>query len=44
MPGPLVPGKYRLVIKEFESHFEDGARPENRVAGNRIVYADAINL
>jgi hypothetical protein len=44
MPGPLVPGKYRLVIQEFESHFEDGAHPQDRVAGSRMVYADAINL
>src|SRR5262249_49470810 len=26
MTGALVPGKYRLIIQEFESHFEDGSR------------------
>jgi hypothetical protein len=44
IPGPLVPGKFRLVIQEFESHFEDGAHPQDRVFGKRIVYADTINL
>jgi hypothetical protein len=44
MPEPIVAGKYRLVIKEFESHFQDGAGHQDRVVGNRLTYADAINL
>lgn len=44
MPAPFVAGKYRVVVKEFESHYQDGAGPDGQVVGSRLVYADAINL
>jgi hypothetical protein len=46
MPEKIGTGKYRLVVKEFESYYNDGHMegwPKSGIA-ERLVYADIIGL
>jgi hypothetical protein len=46
MPEPIGAGKYRIVIKEFESYYNDDSSAADPTKGvvTRLVYADTIEV
>jgi hypothetical protein len=42
MPESIGSGKYRIVVKEFESYYDDYTSPTN--SATRLVYADTIDV
>jgi hypothetical protein len=46
MPEPTGSGKYRIVVKEFESYYDDDSQETDPTKGvaTRLIYADTIDL
>ena len=46
MQEPIGSGKYRLIVKEFESYYDDDSQTIDPTKGTatRLVYADTLDL
>jgi hypothetical protein len=46
VPEPIGSGKYRIVVKEFESYYDDDSQPTDPTRGvaTRLVYADTVDV